>query len=684
MVMIDGEISFKKCFLTVVSMFLFMFFSISSTPCEQIVQTVPLKIHDLILDNSDNFILIKSNAPQINLTNTENSSSAIAITKGVLSNPNRVFFDIQDAILTTPQKTYGIKNSNIEEIKVSQFSTNPNIVRIVIKYGKEKNANNFEILQNKGRLILKYSNNLVENAQFETVYRNFEDKTQSFFENTRGEVVIDTIKPSQIPDEPAKGNITISETNLSKMFEKNSNAMFEKEYKLNSKFFASKVAPVGNGIMISGIGSVNLKPAIILENPTRLVFDIQNAVLAQNLRTNRVYFLGAVNPSQNPALAGSKDPQSEQLDILRLGQFEKNIVRIVIQGSGAKDYRIAVSPDLQNLFIAKKSAIINTKLTKNLARVEQCNVQNIDATLDLLTINFDSPIAYSIFEENKQLHFDMQNVADFNKILYDGILKNPKFSYTRLTKIALEKTRLSFPIKENANINAQISTDGKSFRIYFKDNTIEKPPEITNEDKPKAPIELPKFRPAIITNYYKVVIDPGHGGSDTGAIRENINEKDINLPVAKMVRDILAKQKVNVEMTMETDKTVSLAQRVDFSNDINPDLYVSIHVNSSLKNDIIGIETHWWREESLELARKVHNSMTLDKNLRKWETRDRGLFKSQFYVINHTTTPAILVEIGFMSNSAELKNLTDKARQEEIAQAIADGIMEYLKTVRKK
>ena len=68
----------------------------------------------------------------------------------------------------------------------------------------------------------------------------------------------------------------------------------------------------------------------------------------------------------------------------------------------------------------------------------------------------------------------------------------------------------------------------------------------------------------------------------------------------------------------------------------------------------------------------------------KWNTKDRGLFKSQFYVINHTEAPAILVEIGFISNADERKAITTQKRQSEIAKAISDGIMEYLKNKGKK
>jgi N-acetylmuramoyl-L-alanine amidase len=98
-----------------------------------------------------------------------------------------------------------------------------------------------------------------------------------------------------------------------------------------------------------------------------------------------------------------------------------------------------------------------------------------------------------------------------------------------------------------------------------------------------------------------------------------------------------------------------------------------------MKPDIKGVEVHWWREDSFELAQYLRKHLADDKNLKKWDTLDRGLFKSQFYVINHTTMPAILIEVGFMSNKDELKNLKNKKVQKEMAEAITEGILEYLK-----
>jgi len=130
---------------------------------------------------------------------------------------------------------------------------------------------------------------------------------------------------------------------------------------------------------------------------------------------------------------------------------------------------------------------------------------------------------------------------------------------------------------------------------------------------------------------------------------------------------------VVVDMTRDSDIFVSLQDRTTITAKKSPDIFVSIHVNSSVRPEITGIETHYYHQESLELAQTVHPCMV--SNIK---SKDRGLFKSKFYVINHTDVPAILVEIGFISNNAERAELVSEARKQATAKAIAEGILKYL------
>ena len=106
----------------------------------------------------------------------------------------------------------------------------------------------------------------------------------------------------------------------------------------------------------------------------------------------------------------------------------------------------------------------------------------------------------------------------------------------------------------------------------------------------------------------------------------------------------------------------------------NPDIFISIHVNSSNSDSPYGIETHYYKDNSLSLAKNMHAAMLNNIN-----SKDRGLFKSKFYVINHTTAPAVLLEVGFLSNPQERAQLITESRKNATAKAIVEGIDAYFK-----
>ena len=175
-------------------------------------------------------------------------------------------------------------------------------------------------------------------------------------------------------------------------------------------------------------------------------------------------------------------------------------------------------------------------------------------------------------------------------------------------------------------------------------------------------------------NTKKIVIDPGHGGNDTGALRANVLEKDLTLSIALKVREYLREEGLtNIIMTRESDKTLTLDDRVQIANTNDAAIFVSIHINASVKSEIKGIETHYYTDRGYTLAKLMHKEI-----MGNVSAIDRGLFKSKFYVINHTEAPAILLELGFISNENERNELKSEERQKKSAQAIAEGIVKFL------
>lgn len=171
-----------------------------------------------------------------------------------------------------------------------------------------------------------------------------------------------------------------------------------------------------------------------------------------------------------------------------------------------------------------------------------------------------------------------------------------------------------------------------------------------------------------------IVIDAGHGGSDPGAQRGSVQEKEITLSIAGKLREVLERQGVHIVMTRSDDATVSLEDRVRITNQTVPDLFVSVHINAmETGSDVHGIETYYLSEQSRSLADSIHQNLITALN-----APDRSVRKARFYVINHTSVPAVLAEVGFISNPLERAKLVTAEYQNQVAQALAQGVMLYL------
>lgn len=174
-----------------------------------------------------------------------------------------------------------------------------------------------------------------------------------------------------------------------------------------------------------------------------------------------------------------------------------------------------------------------------------------------------------------------------------------------------------------------------------------------------------------------VMLDPGHGGDSPGAIYGGVNEKDLNLSIAKQVRELLEASGVLVLMTRSADDSVALAQRTELAAGWCADLFVSIHCNASVEiPDAMGIYTCAYSEESSgwTLANTLRQAMMAATGAGDMGTEERP----NLVVLNTATMPAALVECGYMSTPAELTLLTQPDYQARLARGIADGILEYL------
>lgn len=178
-----------------------------------------------------------------------------------------------------------------------------------------------------------------------------------------------------------------------------------------------------------------------------------------------------------------------------------------------------------------------------------------------------------------------------------------------------------------------------------------------------------------------IVIDPGHGGTDFGAMHNGLIEKDLTLDIALRLRTLLVARGWIVKMTRTTDRDVygpyasdvdELQARVDVANDAGARLFVSIHGNASTSPIPNGTTSYWYKPQDKPLAEAIQHRL-----VSMLGTKDDGVVRERFYVIRRTTMPATLIETAFLSNPGDAAKLRSPAFRQEIALGIADGIQDY-------
>jgi N-acetylmuramoyl-L-alanine amidase len=219
-----------------------------------------------------------------------------------------------------------------------------------------------------------------------------------------------------------------------------------------------------------------------------------------------------------------------------------------------------------------------------------------------------------------------------------------------------------------------------------------------------------------------VLIDPGHGGEEVGAVgyldskrQSKIYEKDLSLRLAAEVRNYLSKS-TSAYLTRSLDRFVALQERADLADLVKADLFISLHFNSSLNRQSHGFEIYYLDNNSNVAAQKVERAENLNLKgeelivnqilvdlvvqqtvahskqlaalvhrsttpvIRKYKMTDRGVKPGLFYVLALSKRPGLLIEAGFVSNSQELQKINQDQYLKDLARGISDGILAFIKT----
>ncbi len=281
-----------------------------------------------------------------------------------------------------------------------------------------------------------------------------------------------------------------------------------------------------------------------------------------------------------------------------------------------------------------------------------------------------------------------------------------------------------FPLSDPFRIVVDVT--GKGDSVAKAEETLPKEPQ-----KPQPVIEKPfsKRTPEIksaspsITQQLglkvrKIVLDPGHGGKDPGAIgRGGLKEKDVTLKLGRMLKETLAsKLDSKIVMTRTTDVFIPLEERTAIANSQDADLFVSIHINASPRRAASGVETYTLglsnseeakriaaREnatstrsvsdlefilndliktaktnDSVRLAASVQDKLVAGLKAKYKSTKSNGVKGAPFYVLVGTKMPAILIEVSYISNPEEEKRLKDDRYLKEVVDGITSGLIKYI------
>lgn len=576
-----------------------------------------------------------------------------------LDNPNRIYFDINNAVLIGSKQQLVFEKSNIKEIRLAQFSTEPDTVRVVITFEENFDTSKIQLLNINGNIIVKATSPGFINDYFNIIYD----------ENPNTIPYSDIIAGSQIVQKKTIDTPNFEKTSVQVMEDiykafasstlNNSDGNtydsvvsidLSADLKLRTKYYINGYYLKNGGLLVSGLGQMTAAKMFTLESPKRVVIDLPNTYVDKKIRNKDL----------------SLCPDGSCSDTAKIGQFEYNKARIVVTTEKPEKYIPIYSADAQSMLFINADKLNHTTLVNTVSNIQSAYVRKINSKTHELIFSFTTPVVHSIIRDDNNLTLFMFNVKSYNEPELIKTLNGTAYKTMTLSLLPQIGVKSDMKIKKDDIVQISQSVDGRAIKIV-----INSPKEIKTSEPTITETDIKTNRKPIKN---KVVIDPGHGGTDYGAIREGINEKDITLDLSKRVASILKSKGYKVAMTRNEDIYLGLQERCDYTEQENPELFVSIHVNSAVAIEPYGIETHYYHDQSKELADIVQKH--LSKNI---DTKNRGVIKSKFYVINHTEVPAILVETGFLSNPEERALLLTEKRKQALSKSIADGIIDYLK-----
>lgn len=321
---------------------------------------------------------------------------------------------------------------------------------------------------------------------------------------------------------------------------------------------------------------------------------------------------------------------------------------------------------IPNISLAKSSVNVE-KISHNFMTSEQGD------TYLHIEINTNREVKNFSIQENPNNKYQL--IFNIEDAQISNISRQEKLDGNIAKKVFLQEKKDTVQgkiyLQEEVNNNYKIYSLGKKGIAIDIFNSVVNTPVASD-------VALSNVKNKIIT------IDPGHGGSDSGAVGPNgYTEKEGAFAISQKVASILNQSGAKVVMTRDSDVDVygpnasarnELQARVDVGNNANSDIFVSIHCNAFVNPAANGTQTFYYGSsyQGQRLAQSIQEKMIEANGL-----RDRGISTCNFYVVKHSYMPAVLIETAFITNYDEEALLSDDEWQTTMAKAIAEGINEY-------
>lgn len=302
--------------------------------------------------------------------------------------------------------------------------------------------------------------------------------------------------------------------------------------------------------------------------------------------------------------------------------------------------------------------------------------------LDIYTTGWSE--AKGLLLEN-QLYIDFPNARISDKIEITK-RKSNRIAAIQVTQKDKETARVIITLKKDidyeiVNVFGQnksvVEVSDRLADLYAEKFSWEKK-NITRKTLPLKPVRLaPVLTPKALALKGKIIIlDPGHGGDDPGALsRDKIPEKILTLKTAQQVAARLQAAGATVYLTRNEDRRSNLREISQWTNKTGADVLISLHYNATYSSRMAGTETYYYNPVSRRFAQEMHEAL-----IRGLRRRDHGLHRTPFYIVKNTEVPSVLLEPVYLSNNEESDLANTAAFRDQLAEAIVKGVENYFRS----